>query len=50
MRHTYIDLLTIFRLQNIVTLLRNGMIVEGALLPMTRFLTTLRLDKAALGA
>jgi hypothetical protein len=41
----------IFRMQNIVILLRNGMIVDAiALLPMTLFLTALRLEKIALDA
>jgi hypothetical protein len=43
--------LLIFRMQNIVILLRNGIIVDAvALLPMTLFLTALRLEKVALDA
>jgi hypothetical protein len=43
--------LTIFRMQNIVTLLRNGMIVDAVpLLPMTLFFTARRLEKVALDA
>jgi hypothetical protein len=41
--------LATFRMQNIVILLRNGMIVDAvALLPMTLFLTALRLEKVTL--
>jgi hypothetical protein len=41
--------LTIFRMQNIVILLRHSMIVEGlALLQMTLFLTAFRLERVAL--
>jgi hypothetical protein len=41
----------IFRMQNIVILLRNVMIVDAAaLLPMALFLTTLRLERVALDA
>jgi hypothetical protein len=43
--------LTIFRMQNIVIALRNGMIVDAvALLPMTLFLTIVILEKHALDA
>jgi hypothetical protein len=42
---------TIFRMQNIVILLSNGMIVDAiAMLLMTLFLTALRLEKVALNA
>jgi hypothetical protein len=40
--------LTVFRMQNIVILLRNAMIVDAvAFFPMTLFLTALRLEKVA---
>jgi hypothetical protein len=43
--------LTIIHVQNIVILLRSGMIVDAvALHPMTLFLTALRLEKVALDA
>jgi hypothetical protein len=49
MRDIY--LFTIVRMQNIVLLLRNGMIADAVTsLPMTLFLTALRLEKIALDA
>jgi hypothetical protein len=43
--------LTIFRMQNIVIVLRNGMTVDAvALLPMTLFLTVLRHENVEIDA